>query len=157
MPQVHFFLVLLFITLATSCIAEETSTLTREDIPQPMNNANADVMYVKAIQSPDGSWTFHVTVYHPDTGWEDYANGWDIVTPDGEVIKTDPNSQFTRLLVHPHVGEQPFTRSQAGVVIPDGIDKVVVRAHDLVDGFGGEEVTVELKSSSGAKFEVHSN
>lgn len=115
---------------------------------------NADVVHVRAVQAADGSWTFHVTVKHPDTGWEDYADGWDVVTPDGKVLKPDPNSQFTRTLLHPHVEEQPFTRSQGGIVIPDGVTEVRVRAHDLVDGFGGREVTVDLIAESAPDFEV---
>jgi hypothetical protein len=112
------------------------------------------VTYVRAAQSDDASWTFHVTVEHPDTGWEDYADGWDVVLPDGTAIKPDPDSPFTRLLLHPHVTEQPFTRSQSGVVIPDGITQVTVRAHDLVDGYGGREVLVDLTADSGPDFEV---
>jgi hypothetical protein len=105
--------------------------------------------------SEEGStWTFHVTVQHPDTGWADYADGWDVLIPDGTVLKPDPESPFTRLLLHPHVDEQPFTRSQSGIVIPPGITQVRVRAHDLVDGFGGREVVVDLTSSSGEGFEV---
>ena len=116
--------------------------------------ANADVENVRAIESADGTWTFHVTVRHPDTGWEDYADGWDVLTPDGVVIKPDPSSPFTRLLLHPHETEQPFTRSQSGIVIPPDVTQVRVRAHDLVDGFGGREVVVDLTVSSGPDFEV---
>ncbi|MCA9912700.1 MAG: hypothetical protein KC496_05110, partial [Anaerolineae bacterium] len=35
--------------------------------------ANADVIFVRAVQTGENTWTFHVTVEHPDTGWEDYA------------------------------------------------------------------------------------
>jgi len=116
--------------------------------------ANADVLYVRAVQAADGSWTFYVTVQHPDTGWEDYADGWDVMTPDGTVITPDPESSFTRLLLHPHVDEQPFTRSQSGILIPEGVTQVRVRAHDLVDGFGGREVVVDLTIPSGPDFKV---
>jgi hypothetical protein len=109
---------------------------------------------VRAVEASDGTWTFHVTVEHPDTGWEDYADGWDVVTPEGEVLKPNPDDPFTRLLLHPHVGEQPFTRSQGGVSIPPGVTQVQVRAHDLVDGYGGRQVTVDLAVSSGPDFEV---
>lgn len=115
---------------------------------------NADVVFVRAVEQPGGTWTFHVTVEHPDTGWEDYADGWDVVTPDGRVLKADPEDPFTRLLLHPHVDEQPFTRSQSGLTIPPGVSEVTVRAHDLVDGYGGEEVTVDLSAESGPDFEV---
>lgn len=117
-------------------------------------SANADVERVRAIQADDGTWTFHVTVRHPDTGWEDYADGWDVLTPDGTVIQPDPSSPFTRLLLHPHETEQPFTRSQSGIAIPPDVTQVRVRAHDLVDGFGGREVVVDLTVSSGPDFEV---
>ncbi|MBE0689712.1 MAG: hypothetical protein IH587_06270 [Anaerolineae bacterium] len=116
--------------------------------------ANADVIYVRAVESTGGTWTFHVTVQHPDTGWENYADGWDVVTPDGTVIQPDPDSPFTRLLLHPHVEEQPFTRSQGGIVIPSGVTQVTVRAHDLVAGFGGREILVDLTSASGDDYEV---
>ena len=116
--------------------------------------ANADVEFVRVVESSDGLWTFHVTVRHPDTGWEDYADGWDVVLPDGTVVKPDPNSPFTRLLTHPHETEQPFTRSQSGIVIPAEITTVTVRAHDLVDGFGGLEVVVDLAVAEGDGFSV---
>jgi hypothetical protein len=112
------------------------------------------VLYVRAIGSADGSWTFHVTVEHPDTGWDDYADGWDLVTPDGSVLKPDPDSPFTRLLLHPHENEQPFTRSQSGIRIPGGVTHLRARAHDLVDGYGGREVIVDLTADAGLDFEI---
>ena len=137
-------------------------TATSEPLPSPPANgtadaagtANADVLYVKAIQAANGSWAFHVTVEHPDAGWEDYADGWDVVLPDGTVLKPDPESPYTRLLLHPHENEQPFTRSQSGIVIPSGVGEVRVRAHDLLDGFGGAEVEVILGQDSGPGFQV---
>jgi len=116
--------------------------------------ADAAVLFVHAAEESDGSWTFRVTVAHPDTGWEDYADGWDVVTPDGTVLKPNPDDAFTRVLLHPHENEQPFTRSQRDIVIPEGVTTVTVRAHDLVDGFGGREVQVDLEADSGPDFEV---
>lgn len=116
--------------------------------------ADADVEFVRATLAADDTWRFDVTVRHPDTGWEDYADGWDVVTPDGRVLKVDEGDPFTRLLLHPHENEQPFTRSQRGIAVPEGVTSVVVRAHDLVDGFGGREVQVDLNSSGGDDFEV---
>ena len=123
--------------------------------PEPgPGTANADVEFVRATQAADGAWRFDVTVRHPDTGWEDYADGWDVVTEDGLVLKANESDPFTRLLLHPHENEQPFTRSQSGIVVPDGVTVVVVRAHDLVDGFGGREVRVDLAGEGGSDFEV---
>jgi len=119
-----------------------------------MQQANADVLFVQAVETGLGVWTFHVTVAHPDTGWKDYANGWDVVLPDGTVLKQRPGDKFTRELYHPHESEQPFTRSQSGLKIPVSVQKVRVRAHDIVDGFGGKEVVVDLTQSKGGHFKV---
>ncbi len=118
------------------------------------STADADVLSVRAVESADGTWTFHVTVAHPDSGWEDYADGWDVVFPDGSIVLPDADSTFTRLLLHPHETEQPFTRSQSGITIPPDVTSVTVRAHDIVDGFGGREVVVDLSVSEGADFVV---
>lgn len=136
------------------CACNVLNDITIMNQYDPDTTANADVTYVRAVQGTDGTWTFHVTVSHPDTGWEDYADGWDVVLPDGTIILPDSSSEYTRLLLHPHENEQPFTRSQSGIVIPDGVNMVTVRAHDLVDGFGGAIVTVNLTTEIGEQFEV---
>ncbi|MCP4416680.1 MAG: hypothetical protein GY805_08660, partial [Chloroflexi bacterium] len=122
---------------------------------QPSSSeANADVLFVIATETAVNLWTFNVKVTHPDSGWEDYADGWDVLLPDGTVAKTNPDNSFTRLLAHPHETEQPFSRSQSNIPIPAEISTVTVRAHDLVDGFGGQEVVVDLTAVSGKNFEV---
>lgn len=139
--------------VSTPSLEENTSTTTPET--ENSSVADADVIYVSAIQADDGTWTFRVTVAHPDTGWEDYADGWDVVLSDGTVLLPIPDEPFTRLLRHPHENEQPFTRSQSNIAIPQDAISVTVRAHDLVDGFGGEEVIVDLTIDSGENFEVN--
>ena len=133
---------------------EPTVTTEPTATQQGTGEANADVLFVLARQESENTWRFTVTVAHPDTGWEDYADGWDVVLPDGSVARPDPNSPFTRLLLHPHEAEQPFTRSQSGIVIAPGANEVTVRAHDLVDGFGGREVALDLTLDSGQDYEV---
>lgn len=78
------------------------------------------------------TWRIDVTVSHPDTGWDHYADGWDVLGPDG-------TSLGTRILHHPHVDEQPFTRSLSGVVIPDGVTEITLRAHCSVDEWAGAQ------------------
>lgn len=116
--------------------------------------ADADVTFVRVVETAPDIYTFHVTVAHPDRGWEDYADGWDVVLPDGSAILPQPDARYTRPLLHPHVDEQPFTRSQSGLEIPSGIVTVTVRAHDLVDGYGGKMVTVDLRERAGVDFRV---
>jgi hypothetical protein len=125
--------------------------------PEPtpsVSAANADVLFVRATETSPHVWTFSVTVAHPDSGWEDYANGWDVLLPNGTVLLPDADSSFTRLLLHPHENEQPFTRSQSNIVIPADVTEVRVRAHDLVHGFGGKEVVVDLTAVSTDQFET---
>ena len=97
----------------------------------------ADVVRAEAAAEAGGRFRFTVTVRHADTGWEHYADRWQVLTPEGEVLGT-------RTLYHPHVGEQPFTRSLGGVEIPEGLTRVRVRAGDSVHGFAGAELEVEL-------------
>lgn len=95
------------------------------------------VLDVKASPNGDGSYSFSVTIKHKDTGWKHYANKFDVMTLDGKTLGT-------RVLYHPHVNEQPFTRSLGRVEVPIGINEVVVRAHDLVHKYGKRTMTVKL-------------
>ena len=97
----------------------------------------ANVIDVDVSCNSDSICRFDVTVRHDDEGWKHYANRWEVLSPDGEILAT-------RVLAHPHDNEQPFTRSLANVKIPDGLSEVVVRAHDLIHEFGGDEMVVQL-------------
>lgn len=97
----------------------------------------ADVVAAEATPAGDGTFTFAVTVRSADTGWEKYADAWQVVDPAGGVLGT-------RELLHPHVYEQPFTRSLAGVEVPDGVTEVTVWARDSVAGWCGAEAEVAL-------------
>ena len=97
----------------------------------------ADVVKVDVDANSQGVYNFSVTVSHEDTGWEHYADRWEIVDGDGRILET-------RVLHHPHVNEQPFTRSLPGVEIPGHLNKLTVRAHDSVHGYGGKVVSVDF-------------
>ncbi len=97
------------------------------------------------VSKPDMGWRFEVTVRHSDTGWDHYADGWEIVDMDG-------NRLGYRKLHHPHVDEQPFTRSLRGVMIPDGVRKVIVRASCNKDGWVSEGMTVDLSPIGKAEY-----
>jgi len=106
-------------------------------LPANLWAGEVDVGDVLVEKSAPGFYRFSVTVRHADTGWKHYADKWDIVGPGGEVFGT-------RALLHPHVGEQPFTRNLADIEISSEHDTVTVRAHDSVHRYGGRGVTVEL-------------
>ncbi len=98
---------------------------------------SGEVTIVDVAVSCTTDCRFSVTLLHEDEGWEHYANQWDVVTLDGKLIKS-------RVLVHPHVDEQPFTRSLSGVSIPPGVKAVKIRARDIKHGYSSQEYTVEL-------------
>jgi hypothetical protein len=109
----------------------------------------AQVRRVVARETSSGVWLFDVTVRHDDTGWDHYADEWQVIDAEtGEVLGT-------RELAHPHVDEQPFTRSRSGIEIPSDTSLVVVRAKCNVHGFGGREIEVDLTRSSGEAYEVN--
>ena len=103
----------------------------------PAFAGDADVSDVNVSCNSDSICRFDVTLTHGDEGWKHYANRWEVLSPDGEILAT-------RVLAHPHVNEQPFTRSLANVKIPRDLVEVVVRAHDLEHGYGGKEFVVKL-------------
>lgn len=96
----------------------------------------AMIEQVRATASGD-AWRFDVTIRHPDTGWDHYADGWRVLDMDG-------NELGMRVLHHPHENEQPFTRSLSGVAIPDGATQVQIQARCNVDGWGDETTIVPL-------------
>ena len=97
----------------------------------------ADVIEVKIEKREAGIFDIDATVQHSDEGWNHYADKWDVLDENGTVLAT-------RVLHHPHVDEQPFTRGLSGVKIPEGVTAISVQAHDSVHGYGGKTVTVEV-------------
>lgn len=95
------------------------------------------VLDVTASANVDGTYAFHATVTHRDEGWSHYANKWDIVDATGNVLGE-------RILYHPHVDEQPFTRSLSRVEVPIGATEVTVRAYCNTTGIGSRTFTVKL-------------
>lgn len=84
-----------------------------------------------------GTWRIDVTLRHPDTGWDHYADGWEVLAPDGTRLGY-------RELAHPHVSEQPFTRSLSAITIPESVPAVTIRAHCSRDGWAAESFALRL-------------
>lgn len=143
-------------SLSTSSILVFVGLVLCQDASVEANRC-ADVIGASARQAVDGTWTFDVTVsspYETGTGWDKYADAWQVHS----VVSSDKNVEArgavvvgtllgTRPLAHPHVNEQPFTRSLSGVVVDDTIDTVVFSARDLVDGYCGERFILEIRAS----------
>lgn len=120
-------LLLAFLGLVAIAVASPTATASEADVVAAEAHCN-DARTV---------CRFTVTIRHADAGWDHYADRWDILAPDGKVLGE-------RVLRHPHVNEQPFTRSMPAIRIPSGVTKVRIRAHDKIHGLGGAEIEVTL-------------
>ncbi|HJM48717.1 MAG TPA: hypothetical protein QGF63_02595 [Alphaproteobacteria bacterium] len=107
-------------------------------VDRPAAAGEVDVVGVNVVKSQAGVYRFEVTLSHADEGWSHYADRWQVVDDQGRALGT-------RVLLHPHVNEQPFTRGKR-ITLPDGAAPatVTVRAHDKVHGWGGRELVVEL-------------
>ncbi len=101
--------------------------------------ALADTPEILAVEITKAGmvWRVDVTLQHPDTGWEHYADGWEVLDKDG-------NRLAHRELLHPHVEEQPFTRGMSGVVFPDGTREVFVRAKCSRSGWSSTPKRVQI-------------
>jgi hypothetical protein len=100
--------------------------------------ADAPVINNVSVTKSGALWSFDVTISHGDTGWDDYADGWRIVDGQGKQLGM-------RELAHPHVNEQPFTRSLSGVTIPAGLTEVGIQARDTLGGWSSEIKRVPLR------------
>mgnify|MGYP000025295265 CR=1 FL=1 len=105
------------------------------------------IIFAKFSRNVDGSWNVAATLKHADSGWNHYANEWRIVDGKGHVIGK-------RVLAHPHVEEQPFTRRLYSLKIPVGVADIFVEASDSVNGRSPDRIKVDLTKRSGDRFSV---
>ena len=115
---------LLFVLLI-ACGGEESAgdpgKMNQEDEP------SAEVLSV-AVSGSELNYTFNVEVKSPDTGCDQYADWWEVVSLDTTLL-------YRRILAHSHVSEQPFKRSGGPVTISKS-QQVIVRAHMNNLGYG---------------------
>ncbi len=115
-----------------------------------VNTAPAGEVQVVAAdfqRSGDKLWSVSVTLQHGDTGWDHYADNWRVVDEAGAVLGD-------RVLLHPHVDEQPFTRSLSGVTVPTGTDTIFIEAHDKVHGWSANRLGVNLSEARDGRLQV---
>lgn len=101
-----------------------------------------DVVEAELEPSGGNTYSLSVTISSPYDSPERYADGWRVLTPDGEVLGKHE-------LMHAHENEQPFTRTQTGLEIPQNVQEITVEARDLKNGYGGETVTVSVQQAQG--------
>ena len=94
------------------------------------------VLKVRVEKTGGHLYQVWATIQHDDEGWEHYADRWEILDMQGNLLDT-------RTLLHPHTSE-PFTRSIERANIPRGIARIKIRAHDNVHGYSNEELYINL-------------
>jgi hypothetical protein len=94
------------------------------------------------MRGSENAYQFAVTLKSPDTGCDQYADWWEVVSESGDLI-------YRRILAHSHVDEQPFSRSGGPVKIGKN-QQVWVRAHMNNTGYGG----LTMKGSVEAGFQI---
>ena len=113
-----------------------SQTPTTTSLP-PEDAITADVLTVEVSGNP-GAFRFSVEINSPDLGCNQYADWWEVVDEDGNLL-------YRRILVHSHVDEQPFIRSGGPIVI-DADQVVWVRAHMNTTGYGGTALKGSVQS-----------
>lgn len=115
----------------------------------PVSVTAGDVQIVSAEfnKNSNGTWNAHVTLKHSDTGWKHYADNWRIVDSTAHILGD-------RVLYHPHVNEQPFTRSLSHVEFPKGTRTVYIEAHDKLHGWTKNRLKIDLNKAGKGSLKV---
>ncbi len=116
-------MVLMFLALSSFVFPDNSENMGKGN---PDSLLYADIVGV-ATSVSGNNYTFSVTIDSPDTGCDQYADWWEVVSEEGDLI-------YRRILAHSHVGG-PFTRSGGPVAISEN-QKVWIRAHMNNTGFG---------------------
>lgn len=96
-----------------------------------------EIIGAEATETGPGIYDIAVTISSPYDSPDRYADGWRVIGPGGDVLGE-------HVLTHDHASEQPFTRVQAAVGIPEGAETVSIEGHDLANGYGGDLFELEL-------------
>ena len=115
-----------------------------------LNTAEADDIKILAADfhnSGGVQWSVNVTLKHGDAGRDHYADNWRVVDDEGNILGD-------RVLLHPHVDEQPFTRGLDDMKVPEGTTTVYIEAHDKVHGWTPSRLKVDLSKASSGRLSV---
>lgn len=96
-----------------------------------------DVIGVQLVPAGDRVYDLVVSISSPYDSPQRYADGWRVLDEAGNVLGT-------HTLMHDHAAEQPFTRTQRGLEIPAGVNRVTVEGRDLLNGYGGGTLAIDI-------------
>ncbi len=106
-----------------------------ETSEEPDAGGGAEFPDVTAVEigQDDQTFTVDVTMSSPYDSPKRYADGWRVLDEQGDVLGEME-------LGHDHADEQPFTRTQTGLAIPEDVTTVTVEGRDSENGYGGATV-----------------
>lgn len=110
-----------------------TSETTTEVTPDP--DAEAHVVGVNGLENDGRSYTFPVILQVSEGGRSTRVDYWTVETLGGE--------QLGKFQVGKDVAGPRF-QSTGTVDLPEGVSRVVLRAHHVKNGFGGSALLVKL-------------
>ncbi|WP_435201220.1 hypothetical protein [Janibacter sp. GS2] len=113
------------------------SASTSADIAPDTKDAEHPDVLAAALKSDDGQWSLDVTLSSQYDSPDRYADGWRVLDEDGTAL-----GEHT--LGHDHADEQPVTRTQTGLEIPDDVDVVTIEGRDTENGFGGATLDITV-------------
>lgn len=126
---------------STGANAEPATTTTA---PAEAQEASAggdrfpDIRSAMLEPTGDGVYTATVTVSSPYDTPDRYADGWRVLKAGTDEVLGE------HMLAHDHADEQPFSRNQTGLKIPDGVDRVTIEGRDQENGYGGDTMTIDV-------------
>lgn len=109
------------------------STLIAEDVA---------ILSADFLETEKNTWSVNITLKHADSGWQHYADRWRIVDSGGQIFGE-------RVLLHPHVNEQPFTRALNGILIPETAHIIYIEVHDSKHGWSDSKLEIDIDEIRG--------
>lgn len=131
-------IVMTLLVFAFFCCSSETSNAEQEN--SEISSSDFAAVTKVGFNGDESNYTFSVTISSPDLGCNQYADWWEILDLEGNLI-------YRRILAHSHVNEQPFTRS-GGSVNLTADTQVYIRAHMNNTGYS----TKAMKGSVNGDF-----
>ena len=119
-------LVCTILSLWFLCCSTDNEVLVDESDSTSIFDFNAQVIEV-TISGESNAYTINTTISSPDKGCDLYADWWEIIDLEGNLI-------YRRILTHSHVEEQPFTRSGSNIPLKNE-DEVYIRVHMNTTGY----------------------
>ncbi|VXB13596.1 hypothetical protein [Maribacter litoralis] len=123
------------------CSTDKEKMLADESDSASILNFEAKITDVSFSGEPN-AYTISTTISSPDTGCDQYADWWEILDLEGNLI-------YRRILTHSHVEEQPFTRSGSKITLASSTE-VYIRVHMNTTGYSSavQKGTIETGFSA---------